>query len=136
MDLDNNPFANAPAPGAGPGKSSTPPDNNAKTMATFAHLGVVAGMIIPFGSILTPLIIWLTQKDKSSYVDHHGKEALNFQITMVIVMIASAILIFIFIGFILLIAAAIANLVLSIMAAIKANEGVLYEYPFNFRFIK
>ena len=133
MSAEQDPFQNKP--NSGPSSPETL-DSNTKMLATFSHLGIVAGIVIPLGNILAPLIIWLTQKDKSAYVEAHAKEALNFQITMAIIMIASAILIFIYIGIILLFAAGIANLVLSIMAAIKANEGHSYEYPFNFRFIK
>lgn len=107
-----------------------------RTAATFAHLGILAGSFIPFGNIFLPLVIWLTQREKSEFLDDHGKEALNFQITMTIIFIGSAILCFVLIGFILLPVAFILYLVLSIMAAVKANQGEFYEYPFNFRFIQ
>lgn len=131
-----NPFDAITDGPSGGGGTATPPDSNEKMMATFSHLGVVVGLIIPFGSILTPLIIWLTQKEKSQFVTEHAKEALNFQITVFIGIIISLILMLIFIGFILIFAVLIINLILSIMAAVKANEGVDYKYPMNIRFIK
>lgn len=112
------------------------PDSNEKLVATFSHLGIVAGTIVPFGSVLLPLILWLVYKDKSEYVAYHAKEALNFQLTMLIGFIASAILIFVFIGIPLLIALAIVDLVFCIIAAIRANEGERYRYPYTFRFVK
>ena len=69
-------------------------------------------------------------------VDDQGKESLNFQITMTIGLIICFVLTFVLIGFILLPALALFNLVMIIIAAIKANEGVQYRYPFAFRFIK
>ena len=104
--------------------------------STFAHLGFVAGMVIPFGNVIAPLVIWLVFKDRSSYVDYHGKEALNFQITVTLAMIASGILILLLIGIFLLIGVVLLALVFSIMAAIKANNGEYYEYPFTIRFIR
>jgi uncharacterized Tic20 family protein len=107
-----------------------------KTMGMFCHLAAFAGIIIPFGSIIGPLVIWLTKKDQSEYIDYHGKEALNFQITMAIAFLISFILMFVVIGFFLLIGLAIFELVVIIIASIKANDGERYQYPFNFRFIK
>lgn len=112
------------------------PTADEKQMAMFCHLAAFAGLIIPFGSIVGPLVIWLTKKDQSTYIDYHGKEAVNFQITMAIAFFISIILMFIFIGFLLVIGLAIFELVVIIIAAIKASEGVEYQYPFNFRFIK
>ena len=108
-----------------------------KTMGMLCHLAAFAGLVVPFfGSIIGPLVVWLLKKDQSSYVDYHGKESLNFQITMAIAFFVSWILVFVLIGFFLLAGLAIFNLVVIIIAAIKANEGVRYQYPFNFRFIK
>ncbi|MCB0557103.1 MAG: DUF4870 domain-containing protein [Phaeodactylibacter sp.] len=112
------------------------PDSNEKMVATFSHLGIVAGTIVPFGSVLLPLILWLVYKDKSEYVAYHAKEALNFQLTMLIGFVASAILIFVVIGIPLLIVLAIVDLVFCIIAAMRANEGERYSYPYTFRFIK
>lgn len=112
------------------------PTADEKQMAMFCHLAAFAGLIIPFGSIVGPLVIWLTKKDQSAYIDYHGKEAVNFQITMAIAFFVSFILMFIFIGFLLIAGLAIFELVVIIIAAIKASEGADYQYPFNFRFIK
>ena len=112
------------------------PDKDELMWSTFAHLGFVAGMVIPFGNVITPLVIWLVFKDRSSYVDYHGKEALNFQITATLAMIASGILILLIIGIFLLIGVVLLALVFSIVAATKANNGEYYEYPFTIRFIR
>lgn len=110
-------------------------ESDARTWATFAHLGILVGLIIPLGSVLTPLLIWMTQREKSDFVDHHGKEALNFQITMLILMIVGAILAFFKIGFVLVGILAIINFVFSVIAAISANKGDRYKYPYTLRLI-
>jgi uncharacterized Tic20 family protein len=104
--------------------------------AMFCHLSAFAGTIIPFGSILGPLIIWSIKKDEYPTIDPHGKEAVNFNISIAIYMIISAIFIIIVIGIFMLIALWIFQTVLIIMASIKANNGESFEYPLSIRFIK
>jgi len=104
--------------------------------ATLCHLSALSGFIVPFGSLIGPLIIWQLKKNEFPIVDDQGKEALNFQITTLIAAIVSGILIFVAIGIVLLIVVAIASLVLTIIAAIKANNGETYRYPFALRLIK
>lgn len=100
------------------------------------HLSALSGFIIPFGSLIGPLIVWQIKKNEYPIVDDQGKEALNFQITTLLAAIASGILIFVVIGIFLLIAVGIASLVFTIIAAIKANNGETYRYPFALRLIK
>ena len=101
-----------------------------------AHLSALAGFIIPFGNIAGPLIVWMIKKDAMPFVDDQGKESLNFQITVTIAAIVAAVLIVFLIGFLLLPAVGLAALVFTIIAGIKANEGVAYRYPFTLRLIK
>ncbi len=107
-----------------------------KTLALLAHLGGLSGYIIPFGGILVPLIIWQVKKETMPFVVEESKESLNFQISMVIYSIISAILIFVLVGFFLLLVLQVANVILCILAAVKANSGEHYKYPFTIRFIK
>jgi len=107
-----------------------------KQMAMWIHLSAFAGFIIPFGNIIAPLIIWLTNKEKSAYVDTQGKEALNFQITIAIAFVVSMILTLIVIGIFLAIAVALFNVIMIIIAAIKVSKGEEFKYPFCIRFIK
>ena len=86
--------------------------------------------------MLGPLIIWLIKKDEMPFVNDQGKESLNFQLTMLIAVIVSAILMLVFIGFLLLGVLIIYQIIVVIMASIKANEGVRYRYPYTIRFIK
>ena len=105
--------------------------------AMACHLAALTGFVIPFGNVIGPLVVWLIKKDTMPLVDQHGKEALNFQITVLIALIVSAILMAILIGIILLVIVGIGALVLTIMAAVKvANGQTDYRYPWTLRLIK
>ena len=108
-----------------------------RTYAMLCHLSALAMFIgFPFGNIIGPLVFWMLKKDVYALVDEQGKEALNFQISMTIYMMASGLLIVVVIGLILLPALLIAELVLVIMAAVRVSEGNAYRYPLTIRFIK
>jgi uncharacterized Tic20 family protein len=104
--------------------------------AMLCHLSALAGFIIPLGNVIGPLVIWMIKKDVYPLVDDQGKEALNFQISMTIYYIISCILILILIGIPLLIGLALFSLVVTIIAMVKASDGVAYRYPLSIRFIK
>ena len=106
-----------------------------RTWATLIHLSGLAGFVFPFGNLIAPLVLWLIRKDRSSFLDNQGREALNFQIAFSIYAILSGLLIFLLIGFVLLPVVLIGGLVLMIIAAIRANEGTRYRYPLIFRVI-
>jgi hypothetical protein len=101
------------------------------------HLSALSVYLgIPFGNLVGPLVVWLMKKDEYAFVEESGKESLNFQIAMTIYVVLTIPLLFILIGFVLLVPLLIAHLVLVIVASIKSNEGVPYRYPFIFRLIK
>ena len=101
-----------------------------RTMAILAHLLGI------FFSFVAPLVIWLIKKDESEFVDYHGKEALNFQLTMLIVYVVGAILSTIRVGLCITLAVWVVIIIFSIMAAVAANKGEYYRYPISIRFIK
>jgi hypothetical protein len=101
-----------------------------------AHISALSGFVIPFGNILGPLIVWLVKRDEMAFVEDQGKEALNFNISITIYGIISALLIFVLIGFALLLILGVVWLVFVILAAVKANEGTAYRYPLTLRLIK
>ena len=110
---------------------------DARLWGMLCHLTALSGFIgIPFGNVIGPLVIWMIKKGEFPFVDDQGKEALNFQITMCIAGIICAALIFVVIGFVLLPILLIVDLALTIIAAIKANNGERYRYPFAIRLIK
>lgn len=112
------------------------PEKEVRTWGMACHLAALSGFVIPFGSIIGPLVIWLMKKDTMPFVDDQGKEALNFNISIAIYAIISTILIFLFIGILFLIAVIIVQLIFTIIAAVKANEGFPYRYPLTIRFIR
>jgi uncharacterized protein len=103
--------------------------------AMFCHLSAFAGFIFPFGNIIGPLIIWSIKKDKYPRVDDQGKEAINFQISVIIYFLASFMLVFCLVGIPLLIAIFLFSLVLTAIASVRANEGVRYRYPLSIKFL-
>ena len=107
-----------------------------KQWGLFAHLSSLAGLIIPFGNILGPLIIWQVKKDSLPFAADQGKEALNFNITIAIAAIICGLLTLVLIGFLLLPLVGLAWLVFTIIGAVKANGGEAYRYPFALRLIK
>lgn len=126
-------FDNLTSPPPAP---SSEPNAEEKQWGMFAHLAAFAGIIIPLGNILGPLIVWLVKKDTMPFAADQGKEALNFNITVLIAAFISGILTLVLIGILLLFVVGIAWLVLTIMAAIAANKGEAYRYPFTLRLIK
>ncbi|HSE13600.1 MAG TPA: DUF4870 domain-containing protein [Rudaea sp.] len=129
MSVPNDAMSPPPPPAGTPSAEE-------RQWALFAHLSALVGYIIPFGSIIGPLVIWQIKKNEMPFVDDQGKEALNFQITVAIIAIVCLVLVLILIGILLLWALAITNLVFIIIAALAANNGQAYRYPFAFRFIK
>lgn len=103
---------------------------NATNMAMLCHLLAI------FTAFIGPLIIWLMKKDDDPFINDQGKEALNFQITVLIAMIASGLLSFVCIGFILMPLVWIVDLVFCIIASIKASGGQAYRYPLSIRLVK
>jgi len=103
---------------------------DARNMAMLCHLLAI------FTSFVAPLIIWLIKKDEEPFVDQQGKEALNFQITVILAMFVSVLLSFICIGVLLLFAIPIADLVFCIIASVKAGNGIAYRYPVSLRLVK
>jgi len=110
------------------------PGKDARTWAMVCHLAAFAGFIIPFGSLLGPLIVWAIKKDEDPFINDQGKEAINFQLTLLIGFVVSIILMFVFIGFLLIAALVVYCIIMVIIAAMKANEGEQYRYPYTIRF--
>ncbi|MEH6815533.1 MAG: DUF4870 domain-containing protein [Pseudoalteromonas distincta] len=110
-----------------------PVNKDERMWAMLCHLSALAGFVMPFGSIIGPLIVWLIKRDEMPVVDVHGKKALNFQITMAIAYVVCFLLMFVAVGLILLPIVAIFGFV---MASIKANEGKEFNYPFSLNLIK
>ncbi len=107
-----------------------------KKIAALLHLSALLGFIFPFGNILAPLIIWLTQRNKSEFVNQCGKEAINFQISISIYTLVGFILYLLLIGIILVPVIAVFQIVCVAMAAIKTYDNEVFRYPLSFTFIQ
>ncbi|HEY1583483.1 MAG TPA: DUF4870 domain-containing protein [Chthoniobacterales bacterium] len=111
--------------------------SNIRTWCVLCHAAALLGLFFHFlGHIFGPLIVWLLKRSDGAEIDAHGKESLNFQLSMLIYDAIAAILCLVLIGFPILIVLWVLNTVLVIIASIKASDGVLYRYPLTIRFIK
>ena len=124
----------------GPNSPATPgtvPTENERTWGMLAHLSALAGLVMPLiGIVLGPLVVWLARRDESEFVAAHAKEALNFNISVLLGALTCIMLMLVFIGFLLGTALFVAWLVMMLVAAIKASEGQTYRYPFSLRLVK
>jgi uncharacterized Tic20 family protein len=101
-----------------------------------AHLSTFSGFIVPLGGVIGPLVVWLIKRDQSAFVADQGKEALNFNISVLLGALVCGVLVFVFIGILLGVALFIFWMAMTIIAGIKASEGVRYRYPFALRLVK
>jgi len=119
---------------------------NDKTYSSITHLSSFAGWIFPLGNVIAPFILWSAKKNESTYIDMHGKAAVNFQLSLMLYCFLLALLILpltIFtlgLGLIAVILGIIPVVILIIAtvisASIKATNGEYYDYPFTIEFIK
>jgi uncharacterized Tic20 family protein len=113
-----------------------------RTWALIGHLSAFSAFITGIGCVLGPLIVWLIKRDTLPFAADQAKEALNFNITVAIAAVVLWIVTFgtFFIGALLTVPLGLALFVgwfvLTILAAIRANEGVAYRYPFTLRLVK
>ena len=108
-----------------------------RKIAMLCHIVALVGLLgNGIGFILGPLIVWLVKREDHDFINEQGKEAVNFQITMMLAMIVAVPLIFVVIGIPLALIIGIAMTVLPVIAAIKANDGESYKYPLTYRFLK
>ncbi len=105
------------------------PSNDEKNIVTITHLGGILFSFIP------SLVVWLLKKDDSEYIAAQAKEALNFQVTLLLAQFVAYILIFILVGFLLLGLIWLFNIVFCIIAAVKSSKGESYRYPLTLRLI-
>lgn len=109
-------------------------DAEAKRWAAMSHLSAFA-MFLGIPTLIGPLVAWLWKRD-IPYVDEQGKEALNFNISFLLYGIASALLIIVLVGLLLLPIVFVTWFVLVIVASVKASAGEDYRYPLTIRFIR
>ena len=112
------------------------PTPDERTWGMVAHLAALAGFIMPFGNILGPLVVLLVKREHSVFVAVEAKEALNFNITIAIGGLICFVLFWFFIGVLFAAGLVVFWLIMTIIAALQANEGTAYRYPFALRLVK
>lgn len=117
---------------AGAPSAMSPADE--RTWATAAHWSALVASLVGF-SFLGPLLVMLIQGNKSAWVRRNAVESLNFQISLWIYLIVSAVLILVIVGIFLLPVVGIFGLVMTIMGAVKANNGEDFRYPLCIRMV-
>jgi uncharacterized Tic20 family protein len=127
---------NEPNP-AEPSVPGTPPTQDERTWAMIAHLAAFVGLVLPLaGNIIGPLVVWLTRRDTSAFVATEAKEALNFNISVALAAVVCWLLTLATVGILLGAVLFVIWLVMTIIAAIKASEGIGYRYPISLRLVK
>ena len=117
--------------------TSTLPTQDERTWGMIAHLSAFAGLLLPFaGTALGPLVVWLIKRENSEFVADQGKESLNFNITVLIASVVCAVLIFVAVGILLSAALFVYWFIVTIIAGIKASEGIRYRHRFTLRLVK
>ena len=113
-------------------------ESNERTWGMLAHLSAFAGLLpLPLlGTVLGPLLVWLGQRERSEFVAVNAKEALNFNISVLIAGAVCTLLAYIYIGILLNVALFFYWITMTILAGIRASEGLRYHYPFALRLIK
>ncbi|MFC7028210.1 DUF4870 domain-containing protein [Halomicroarcula sp. GCM10025324] len=100
-----------------------------QTWAVVLHASAFSGLVVPFGNIFGPLLVWLIKKDESEFIDESGKEALNFQLTWTMLLLGALLSLLVGIGFLLVPLLAVAWIVIVVLATVRASERVVYDYP-------
>jgi uncharacterized Tic20 family protein len=106
-----------------------------KMLAMWCHLGTLAGVVIPFGNFIVPLLIWMLKREEYPLVDDQGKESLNFQISIFLYSIIGFALVFLLIGFVILLVLGLFAVIQVIRASIGASKGERFRYPLCIRII-
>lgn len=107
-----------------------------RNWAMFCHLSAFAGFFFPFGSIIGPLICWLSRKDESQWVDFNGKSSLNFELSILLYMVLAIPLCFIIIGIPIILVLVTLKVVCIIIASVKSSKGEEFKYPLSIPFIQ
>lgn len=101
-----------------------------RNLAVLAHIGTL------FGWLIVPLVVWLVKKDESNFIAEHAKQSINFQLSMMIYITVSIMLVFLVVGIFTLIGLAFFSIWVTIVATVEAGKGKPYKYPLTIQFIQ
>ncbi|PSQ11726.1 DUF4870 domain-containing protein [Halobacteriales archaeon QS_7_69_60] len=110
-------------------------DDEERMWGILAHAGGFAGLAVPFGNVLAPLVAWLVKRDESRFVDENGIQALNFQLTWSVILLVTALSILVGVGLVLFPLAMLAWLILTVVGTAKAADDEVYDYPLTIGFV-
>ncbi len=100
-----------------------------QTWGVLLHASAFSGLVVPFGNVLGPLLVWLIKRDESTFIEESGKDALNFQLTWTMLMLGALLSLLVGVGFLLVPLVGVAWLVIVVLATVRASEREVYEYP-------
>lgn len=134
--MEPNPYN---SPESSYSQSQTEPtqrDRDFRMWAMFLHLSVLLGMTaVPLLGLVVPIVIWQVKKDEFPELDVHGRNVANWLISALIYGAISFLLCLVFIGFPLLVALWLVSIIFPLIAGLKANNGIVWDYPLSFRFV-
>jgi len=107
-----------------------------RNWAMLCHLSAFAGYVFPFFGILGPLIIWLSRRTDSEWIDVNGKASLNFQLSVLLYSVLCIPLMFLIVGIFFFVALIIIELICVVIASIRASQGLEFRYPLSIPFIQ
>jgi uncharacterized protein len=131
----------APPPSSPPPPAGTPlpaksPEEQTKMWAMFLHLSLLAGLVVPYAGFVAPIVIWQVKKADLPGLDAHGKNAVNFILSMLIYSVVAGVLSCIGIGVLLFIPLILVGIIFPVIAGLKANNGEVWKYPVSIPFLK
>lgn len=144
MDPNEIPSNESPTPPAAPvtpqmpAKSVLGDNMDSNQWGMFLHLSQLAGFVLPGLGFAGPIVIWLTQKTPFPELDAHGKMVANWMISLLIYSVASGVIMTVTcgVGAVLFAPLMVLATVFPILGAMKAKDGVLWQYPLTIPFIK
>jgi hypothetical protein len=116
--------------------AAQPVSQDERTTATFLHLANFLGIASLGAGLVVPIVIWIYYKDRSWFVGRHGLTYINKLLSYIVYGVVCGLLLFALIGYVLLAALIVLDIVTTILAARAANRGELYEYPLTIRILK
>ncbi len=111
-------------------------EHQARDWALACHLSAYAGLVVPFGGLVAPIVIWAVGRERHPMIERHGREVVNFRISLYLYYFVALILCLVLIGFVILPFLVLADLILPALGAIKASNGQDMHYPLTIRFLK
>lgn len=131
------------APHAGAAATASPvataalvPDREERQWAMLCHVSAMLMYVTAIGGLVAPFVIWLLKREEMPFVADQGKETINFQITILLALTVSVILMLVVVGFVTFWALLAFHFVITLVAAVKVTEGVAYRYPLCWRVLK